>query len=153
MGSGTTAIPHQVQHIQGKWNIVADAISRLRTLGLYRDNDKKDEPSTIDDVENIIEEINSADPAPKKPTYNVGKLHLEVLKKEQQQGKFYKGKVRDLKKKPGPNFLLNHDSILRKVIKLKHTIEHAIVVPRELTSVIILEFCNTKRTPRHQLNS
>ena len=63
------------QYIQGKWNVVSDAISRLRTLGLYRDNDNEDEPSTIDDVvKNIIEEINSADSAPKKPTYNVGKL-------------------------------------------------------------------------------
>ena len=44
------------QHIQGKWNVVADAISRLRTLGLYRDNDNEDEPYTIDDiVENIVE--------------------------------------------------------------------------------------------------
>ena len=47
------------QHIQGKCNVVADAISRLRTLGLYKDNDNKDEPSTIYDVvENIIKEIN-----------------------------------------------------------------------------------------------
>ena len=44
------------QHTQGKWNVVADAISRLRTLSLCRDNDNKDEPSTIDDVvENIIQ--------------------------------------------------------------------------------------------------
>ena len=44
------------QHIQGKQNAVPDAISRLSTLGLYKDNDNEDEPSTIDDVvENIIE--------------------------------------------------------------------------------------------------
>ena len=77
------------QHIQGKQNVVADAISRLRALGLYGDNDNEDEPSTIDNVvKNIIKEINSANSAPKKPTYNVGKLNLEVLKKDQQQDRF-----------------------------------------------------------------
>ena len=54
-------------------------------MGLYKDNDNEDEPSIIDDVvKNIIEEINTADSAPKKLTYNVEKLNLEVLKKGQQ---------------------------------------------------------------------
>ena len=133
------------QHIQGKQNVVADAIYRLTTLGLYRDNDNKDEPSTFDDVgENIIEKINSVDSAPKKLTYNVGKLNLEVLKREQQWDKFCKGKVRDMKKKPDPKFLFDHSSIQRKVIKLKYTIEPAIVVHRKLTSIIIIEFHNPK---------
>ena len=46
------------QHIQGKRNVVADAISGLRTLGLYQDNDNEDVPSAIEDVvKNIIEEL------------------------------------------------------------------------------------------------
>ena len=76
-------------------------------------------------------------------TYNVGKLNLVELKKEQQQDRLCKGKVRD-EKKPDPNFLLDHNSILRKVIKLKYTTEPAIVVQRKLTSIIIIEFCNAK---------
>ena len=61
------------QHIQGKQNVVADAISRLRTLGLYRDNDNEDEPSTIDDiVKNTVEEINSTNSASMKPAHNMG---------------------------------------------------------------------------------
>ena len=77
------------QHIQGKGNVVADVIPRFRTMGLYKDNDNENEPSKIDGlVENIIEEINSADSAPKKLTYNVGRLNLEVLKKEQQWDNF-----------------------------------------------------------------
>ena len=133
------------QHIQGKQILVADAISRLRTLGLYKHNDNEDEPAIIDDiVKNIIEEINSADSAPKQPTYNVGKLNLEVLKKEQQWGMFCKVKVRDMKKKPDPSFLLDHNSILRKVIKLKYATEPAVIIPRKLTSVIIIEFVNAK---------
>ena len=58
---------------------------------------------------------------------------------EQQQGK-----VMDMKKKPDPNFLLDHNSILRKAIQLRYTIEPAIVVPRKLTLIIINEFYNTK---------
>ena len=131
-------------HIQGKLNLLADAISKLRTLGMYKKNDNVDEPSTIDDVvENLIQEINSADSTPKKPTYNVGQLNLEIQKREKQQDRFCKGKVKDLKIKPDPNFLLNHNCILRKVIKLKYTIEPAIV-QRKLTSIIIIEFHNAK---------
>ena len=57
------------QHIQDKRNVVADAILRLRTLGLYEDNDSEDVPSTIEDVvKNIIDVVHSADTTPKKPT-------------------------------------------------------------------------------------
>ena len=125
--------------------MVADAISRLRTLGLYQDNDNEDVPSTVENiVENIIKEIQSADTAPRKPAYNVGKLNLEVLRKEQQWDQFCKSKIRDMKRTPDPNFLVDHNNILRKVDKLKYTIEPATVVPRKLTSFIIIEFHNTK---------
>ena len=69
---------------------------------------------------------------------------MEVLKKEQQTDRFCKGKIRDLKNKPDPNFVLNHNSILRKVTKLKYSTEPAIVVPRKLTSIKIIEFHNAK---------
>ena len=89
------------QHIQGKKNVVADAISQLRTLGLYQHNGNEDVPIT-------------------------------------------KNKVKGMKTKPDPNFLMDKNSILRKVVKLKYTVEPTIVLPRKLTSLIILEFYNTK---------
>ena len=49
-----------------------------------------------------------------------------------------------MRNKPNPNFLLDHNSILRNVIKLKYTTEPAIIVPRKLTSLIIIEFHNAK---------
>ena len=132
-------------HIQGKRNVVADGISRLRTLGLYQDNNNEDIPSSIEDVvENIIEEVHSADTATKKSTYNVGKHNLEVLRKEQQWDWFCKSKVRDIKKKPNHNFLLDHYSILRKVTKLKYKIEPAVIVPIKLTFLMIIDFHNAK---------
>ena len=49
-----------------------------------------------------------------------------------------------MKTKQNPNFLLDENCILRKVVKLKYTVEPTIVVPRKLTSLIILEFHNAK---------
>ena len=50
------------QNMQGKKKIVADAISQLRTLGLYQDNGNKYIPITTEDVtENIIDEVHLAD--------------------------------------------------------------------------------------------
>ena len=72
------------QHIQGKKNMVANMISRLKTLGLYQDNDNEDVPPTLEDViENIIEEVHSTDVVLRTPAYNIGKCNLDVLRKEQ----------------------------------------------------------------------
>ena len=73
----------------------------------------------------------------------MGKLSLEVLRKEQQCDQFCKCKVRDIKKTQ-PQLPIGPQSILRKVTELKYTLEPAIVVPRKLTSLIIIEFHNAK---------
>ena len=73
------------QHIQDKRNIVADAISQLRTLGLYQDNNNKDVQLTTEDViKNIIEEVHITEVIQKTPMYNIEKWNLDVLMKEQQ---------------------------------------------------------------------
>ena len=77
----------------------------------------------------------------------MGKLSLEV----QQQDWFCKNKVRDMKKKPDPNFLVDHNNILRKVVKLKYTIKSTIVVLRKLTSLMII-VPQCQGTPKHQQN-
>ena len=132
------------QHIQGKRNVVADAISRVRTLGLYQNNDNEDVPSSV----KMLSKTSSSSPfcrhSPQESTYNVGKLNLEVLRKEQQWDQFCKSKVKDMKKKANHNFLLDQNSILRKVTKLMYTKATAIIVPRKLTSLIIIEFHNAK---------
>ena len=46
----------QLEHISGKKTVVANAISRLRTLGLYQDNGNTDLAKTDDGiVDNIME--------------------------------------------------------------------------------------------------
>ena len=57
-----------------------------------------------------------------------------------------------MKKMPDPNILLDHNSILRKVIKLKYTIEPAIDVPSKLTSLIIIDIPQCQRTLGHHQN-
>ena len=60
-------------------------ISRLRTLGLYQDNGNEGVPPTVDDIiKNIIETVHSTDIVPSRPNYNMGKLTLDVLRREQQ---------------------------------------------------------------------
>ena len=93
------------QHIQGMKNVVANAISQLRTLGLYQDNSNEDMPPTVDDViETIIEEVQTTDIVPGTPAYNMGKLNLDVLMKEQQWDQFCKNKVKEMNVKPDPSF-------------------------------------------------
>ena len=74
----------QLQHILGKKNVVAVAISRLRTLSLYQDNGNDILATTDDDmVENIIEEFHAIKWVPSSASYNMEKLNLDVLREEQ----------------------------------------------------------------------
>ena len=74
------------------------------------------------------------------------KLNLDVLRKEQQLDWFCKNKVKEMKVKPDPSFLLDNNSILRKVVKLKYTVELMIVVPRKLSSLITANSITLKDT-------
>ena len=48
------------EHISAKKNVVANTISRLRTLGLYEDNGNTHLAKTDDDiVDNIVEEVHA----------------------------------------------------------------------------------------------
>ena len=95
-------------------------------------------------MENIIEEIHNVNSAPKIPAYTkIDKLNLDLQRKEQLCEQFCKKKVRESETKPDPSFNLDENSIFRKAVKLKYTVEPTIVEPRKLTN-IILEFHNGK---------
>ena len=54
-------------------------------LVLYQDKNNDDLLITTEDIiENIIEKVHSTDIVPRTPTYNIGKLNLDVLRKEEQ---------------------------------------------------------------------
>ena len=56
-----------------------NTISRLRMLDLYQDNDNDDVPITTKDIiKNIIEEVHSSNIGPRIPSYNIGKLNLDI---------------------------------------------------------------------------
>ena len=83
-----------------------------------------------------MEEINSIEFTPKFPVYTkTDKLNLDLLRKEQLHNKFCKNKV-----KPDPSFILDENSILIKAVKLKYSVEPAIVLPRKLTNTIIHKY-------------
>ena len=68
---------------------MADAISRLRTVGLYQDNCNDDLATTGDNmVDNVIEEVHAIEWIPNSASYKMEKLNLDVLKEEQWQDTF-----------------------------------------------------------------
>ena len=78
-------------------------------------------------IDNIIEEIHSIESTHKIPAYTkIDKLNHDLLKREQLVDKFCKKKVKEIKTKPDPSFILDENSILRKAVKLKYIAEPAI---------------------------
>ena len=133
------------EYIQGKKNVIADVIPRLRTFGLYQDNNSEVQLSLEDAIENIIEKIHSIESTQKIPGYTkIVKLNLNLLRKEQLCNRCCKKKVKKIKMKPDPSFILDENSILRQAFKLRYSVEPIIVAPRKLTNIIILEFHDGK---------
>ena len=125
--------------------MVADAISRLRTLGLYQDNGNDNLAKTDDDVvDNVMEEVHAIEWIPNSATYKMEKLNLDVLREEQWQDTFWMKKAKSIRARQVDGFMLDVNSILQKIARLKYTVEPTIVVPRKSTSLIIVEFHNGK---------
>ena len=93
------------EHIQGKKNLVADVISRLKTSRLHQDyNDEGVKLSLEYAIENTIEEIYDVEPTPNVPTYTkIDKLNLNLLRREQLCNKLCKMKVKESNTKPDPS--------------------------------------------------
>ena len=120
------------EHIQGKKNVVADVISRLRMHMLYQDNNNEEVQLSLEDaVENIIEEIHNINSAPTTTTYNkIDKLNLDPTPQRAATDSFCKRKVKEIKTKADPNFILDKNSIFKKAVKLRYSVVPTIVVPR-----------------------
>ena len=88
------------QHVAGKANIVADAISCLKTANLYeepKDRQMSKTPQTIDDVmENLI--------------------NLDSLIAQQKSDRFCKNKVKHLHHQQKLDFKLDDKGVLRKLV-------------------------------------
>ena len=135
----------QFEHISGKKNVVADVISRLRTLVIYQDNGNDDLAKTDNNmVDNVMEEDHAIEWIPNLTTYKMEKLNLDVLMEEQWQNTFCMKKVKKLRTKCNGSFVLDENGILQKMVRIRYTIAPTIVVPRKLTCPIIIEFHNGK---------
>ena len=134
----------QFEHISGKKNVVADAIFRIGTLGLYQDNGNDDLATTDDNVvDNVMEGVHAIEWIPNLATYKMEKL--DILRGEEQwQDTFCMKKVKMLRTKGDSSFMLDENGILLKMVRLRYTIEPTIVVPRKLTFLIIVDFHNGK---------
>ena len=85
--------------------MVADAISRLRTLGLYQDNGNTDLAKTDDDiVDNTVEEVHAIEWIPNLATYKMEKLNLDVLREAQWQDAFCTKKTKCVRSKDMDGF-------------------------------------------------
>ena len=88
-----------------------------------------------------MKETCNIESTPKIPAYTkIDKLNLDLLRKEQLHYKFCRKKIKDIKTKPDPSFIPDESNIHGKAVKLKYTVEPAIVIPRKLTNTIILKF-------------
>ena len=67
-----------------------------------------------------------------------------VLREKQWQDTLCMKKAKSLRSKQVDGFMLDKNSILHKFVRLKYTVDPTIVVPRKLTSLIIVEFHNGK---------
>ena len=113
----------QFKHLSGKKNVVADTISRLRTLGLYQDNGNDNLAKTDNNVvDNIVEEVHAIEWIPKSATYKREKVTLDVLREEQWQDTLCTKKVRTLRTKGDSSFVLDENGILQKMVRLRYTI-------------------------------
>ena len=78
----------------GKKNVVADVISRLRTLGLYQDNGNDNLAKTDDDVvDNIVEEVHAIEWVPSADGYKMEKLNLDIFGRRTTAGHLLHKKV------------------------------------------------------------
>ena len=96
-------------HIEGKRNVVADMISRLKTLNLYEKNQELDSiPSvaTVEDtLENIIEEVQNIS-VKTNNQHQTTQLNLNWLCREQKQDQFCKNKAKGINMHKASDFIL-----------------------------------------------
>ena len=86
------------EHIHGKKNVAADALSRLRMFGLYQDNNNEEVQLSLEDaIENSVEEIHNIESTPSIPAYTkIDKFNLDLLRREQLCNKFCKKNVKEI---------------------------------------------------------
>ena len=122
---------------------MADAISRLKIMNLHEKHQEVNLIPSVDTaedaLENIIEEIHNVTIKAKHYNQNT-QLHLDELHREQKCYQFCKNKAKGINSYKPSDFILDNNRILRKIVKLKYTVEPTIFIPRKLKQKIIFDF-------------
>ena len=132
----------QFEHISGKKNVVADLISRQR-LWAYT----KTMTVTIWLKQMTIWLTTSWKRFVQFSGYQTwrnGEAQLRCIKGRTMAGHLLHKKVKMLRTKEDGSFVLDKNSILWKMVRLRYTTEPTIAVPRKLTCHIIVEFHSGK---------
>ena len=132
-------------HIKGKDNILADGISRLRTIDIYKkavgtqhSHAVKTATTQLDET---VEQIHHVDSSPLPQSLNINSTTLHTLQK---QDKFCKNKVCKLHSGIDSSFYLNTDSILKHTLIINNVEVSTTVVLLALTNTLIHEFHNCR---------
>ena len=132
-------------HIKGKDNILADAISRLRTLDIYEKTTESQHSPTIKvprtQQEGTIDLIQNIDSTPLPQSLNMSSTTLQTLQK---QDKFCKNKACELHLGNKSSFYLNHEGILKCILVINNLELSIIVVQLTLTNTLLHEFYNCR---------
>ena len=134
-------------HIEGKKNVVAEVISRLKTMNLYKKHQDVNPIPSIDTVadalEIMIEEIHNISIEAKDYNQNT-QLDLNELHREQKCDQFCKNKTKGINSNKPFDFILDNNRKLSKIVKLKYTVEPTTVISRKLRQRIIFHFHESK---------
>ena len=120
-------------HIEGKKNIVADVMSRHKTLNLYKKHQEVDSVPSVaaveDAFENIIEEVKNISVKVSNSNHTM-QLNLSELSREQKQDQLCKNKAKSISTDKPSDFILDNNGILSKIVRLKYTVDPTIVIPK-----------------------
>ena len=129
----------------GKDNILADAISRLCTIDIYKKATDTQHSHAVKtaapQLDNTFEQIQHVDSSPLPQSLNMNSTTLGTLQK---QDKFCKNKACKLHSGVDSSFYLNTDSILKSTLIINNLEVSTTVVLLALTNTLIHKFHNCR---------
>ena len=130
-------------HIEGKKNVVADTISRLKATNLYEKHQEVNSMPSVDTVEdaleNIIEEIHNIKEKARDYNQNT-QLDPNELHGEQKCDQFCKNKAKDINSNKLFDFILDNNGTQENSQIIIQYIEPTIVISRKLRQRTIFYF-------------
>ena len=132
-------------HIKGKDNILADAISRLCIIDIYKKATETQHSHAVKtaapQLDHTVEQTQHIDSSVLPQSLNINSTTLHTLQK---QDKFCKNKVHKLHSGIDSSFYHNTEGILKHILVINNLEVSATVVLLALTNTIIQKFHNCR---------